>query len=140
MKLTIFNETESKIPDSLIKKLFKNMYSEMLDESALGMVNIIITDDKKMKSLNKEYRNKNMATDVLSFNIDYPTKDENVFGEIYISSQTALKQADKLKVTLEDEYLRLVCHGLLHLLGYDHLKKKDEKIMTDHEEYYLNNI
>lgn len=140
MRLNIFNDSKSKIPKVKINKLFKNIKKEMFDESYLGSVNIIFSNDKEIKALNKNYRSKDKATDVLSFNMDSPVDDDSVFGEIYLSIETASKQAKKLKVSLDEEYLRLICHGLLHLLGYDHKKKKDFKLMMEYEEYYLRNL
>lgn len=140
MRLNIFNDSKSKIPKAKINKLFKNIKKEMFDESYLGSVNIIFSNDKEIKALNKNYRGKDKATDVLSFNMDSPVDDDSVFGEIYLSIETASKQAKKLKVSLDEEYLRLICHGLLHLLGYDHKKKKDFKRMMEYEEYYLRNL
>lgn len=140
MRLNIFNDSKSKIPKAKINKLFKNIKKEMFDESYLGSVNIIFSNDKEIKALNKNYRGKDKATDVLSFNMDSPVDDDSVFGEIYLSIETASKQAKKLKVSLDEEYLRLICHGLLHLLGYDHKKKKDFKLMMEYEEYYLRNL
>ena len=63
--------------------------------------------------------------------------DDGVFGEIYISAETARRQAAEYETSLGDEYLRLVCHGLLHLFGFDHMKKSDEKEMKAREEQYL---
>lgn len=79
-------------------------------------VSLLITDDEKIKELNKEYRNIDSPTDVLSF----PQDDETVFGDIVISLDTLLRNADELKVSPKDEYFRLLLHSFLHLLGYDH--------------------
>lgn len=97
-------------------------------------VNIIITDDATLRSLNKTYRGLTRPTDVLSFPAD---SDLGILGEIYISVNTARRQAAEYGATLREEILRLVCHGVLHLCGYDHHRSADEKAMKAREEKYL---
>lgn len=97
------------------------------------ITNLIFCGDKKIKKLNKIYRKKNKPTDVLSF----PFEDEDLLGEIYISLDTAEKQCKSFETSLREEILRLFVHGLLHLLGYDHKKKKDKEIMEKLENFYL---
>ena len=80
------------------------------------------------------------ATDVLSFNFDDSNGDDSVFGEIYISAAIARVQAPQFANTFSNELLRLCCHGLLHLLGYDHLKKNDTVKMQNREHYFLSLI
>ncbi len=98
-------------------------------------VNIILSDDTSLCDLNSQFRKKNRPTDVLSF----PSGPEmGVLGDIYISVDTAVRQADKYGGTLKEEILRLACHGVLHLCGYDHHKKADAAVMRAKEEKYLN--
>ncbi len=78
-------------------------------------INIVLTDDEYIRSLNKNYRGMDSSTDVLSFSMD-----ENIlWGDIYISLDTALKQAEEHGWDLEREIKFLAIHGLLHLLGYN---------------------
>ena len=79
-------------------------------------------------------------TDVLSFNIDEISQEDGIFGEIYISVSAARKQAFSYGATLNEEILRLFCHGMLHLFGYDHMNKKDEKIMKEKENLFLTGV
>jgi len=97
-------------------------------------VNIIITDDRTLRSLNKTYRGLARPTDVLSFPGD---SDLGILGEIYISIDTARRQAAAYGASLREEILRLVCHGVLHLCGYDHERPADEKVMKAREDKYL---
>lgn len=89
---------------------------------------IVLTDDNTIHSINKEYRKKDSPTDVITFALfaDDDNKfifDKNVeLGEIIISIDTAKRQ---MKDSLEIEVLTLICHGILHLLGFDHLTDKD---------------
>lgn len=78
-------------------------------------INIVLTDDEYIRNLNKSYRGIDSPTDVLSFSMD-----ENVlWGDIYISLDTAIKQAEEQGWDLDREVRFLAIHGLLHLLGYN---------------------
>lgn len=93
-------------------------------------LNVVITDDKRIRVLNREFRKKDKATDVLSF--PQLTKAEiagkkrgfvgSYLGDLVISSETTLRQAKEFGVSKREELLRLVVHGVLHLCGYDHEK------------------
>jgi len=94
---------------------------------------LIITDDKNIKKLNKEHREIDKATDVLSF----PLEDIEFapLGSIVISIDMAKKVANSLKHSVDDEIALLFIHGLLHILGYEHeanstkMRKKEEEII-----------
>jgi probable rRNA maturation factor len=104
-------------------------------------VDVIFVDDDFMKRLNREFTRRRKTTDVLSFGmkegedggVDYPG-----LGDIYISLDQAKRQAIKYNVSFKEEIRRIVIHGLLHLLGYDHKNKKQAKIMKEKEDAYLN--
>jgi rRNA maturation RNase YbeY len=85
-------------------------------------ISILLTGDAEIHELNKNYRGKDRSTDVLSFPADLePQRSVSPsLGDIVISLETAQRQAQKLKHSLEDEAVRLLIHGILHLLGYDH--------------------
>ena len=101
-------------------------------------IDIVFTNDKEIKELNSTYRSKNKPTDVLSFSQTEGEDFEFVesLGDIIISLDTAKKQAKQYKVTFEEEVLRLLMHGMLHLLGYDHVDvpEKVAKEMRDRED------
>lgn len=77
---------------------------------------IAFVSDKNIQELNRQFRNVDKPTDVLSF----PAGEETNLGDIAISVQTAAAQAKENGLTLEDEIAQLILHGLLHLCGYDH--------------------
>ena len=86
-----------------------------------------------IRKLNTKYRKKNRPTDVIAFAL--PVEEKNsLLGDIYISVEQANKQIQKGE-TLHLELKRLLIHGVLHILGYDHGKKMKAK-----EEYYFNNL
>ena len=91
---------------------------------------LLISNDKEIQDLNREFRKKNKSTDVLSFHIDKKLQYKKKYlGDIIISQETAKKQAKKKKVSLNKELLLLFIHGYLHLLGYDHIEQNERKIM-----------
>ena len=105
--------------------------------------NILIVDDEEIHKINKEYRNVDRVTDVISFaledNLDI-VLPERMLGDIYISIDRARVQAIEYNHSLKRELCFLALHGLLHLLGYDHMKKDDEIKMFSRQEMILNEL
>ena len=98
---------------------------------------ILYTDDETIRQYNKEYRNKDRATDVLSF----PMEDEVMLGDIAISYDTAKRQAEEAEINIDRETAFLFIHGLLHLLGYDHeTSREDEEEMFALQEKILKKL
>lgn len=104
--------------------------------------NVIFVNNNKIKELNNTYRNINSETDVISFALeDYDKslyEDRRILGDIYISLEKAEEQANVYDHSLKREVLFLVIHGLLHLLGYDHMEKEEEIEMFKVQEDILN--
>ncbi len=103
--------------------------------------NIIIVDNNYIQKLNREYRKIDSPTDVISFaledNDDINYSPIRLLGDIYISLDKAKEQAKEYNHSLLRELSFLAVHGLLHLLGYDHMNKEDEKIMFEKQERIL---
>lgn len=140
MRLCLYKETSFRAPVSRLKHLFELIAREEAESGSQGCVNIIFTTDAALRKLNKEFRKLDRATDVLSFNVGSGREPESVFGEIYISTATARRQAIADDGTFTEELIRLACHGLLHLFGYDHQTKRDETKMKKLEERFLNKV
>jgi probable rRNA maturation factor len=96
-------------------------------------VAVVLCSDYIIRKLNRQYRGKDRATDVLSFSFG----DDDLLGEVYISLQRARVQARRYGVSYEDELKRLLIHGLLHLTGYDHVKRADRAVMESRESAYF---
>lgn len=97
-----------------------------------GELEINAVGDEKIKQLNKTYGGIGKVTDVLSFawREDKVVKSGNNFlGQIYICYPQITRQAKKFKVPAKEEFARILIHGILHLLGYDHQEKKDAEKM-----------
>lgn len=88
---------------------------------SISEISVVLTDDKEVHQLNLSYRGKNKPTDVLSFSqIESGAMFTTSLGDVVISLDTTLNQADSYGNTFEEELLRLLIHGILHLAGYDH--------------------
>ena len=140
-KLEIFNQTNEEIKEikdieRVIDIAIKHQKLDNLE------FNIIIVDNTYIHELNKNYRGIDRPTDVISFaledNKDFVDVGHRVLGDIYISIDKAKEQAIEYGHDLRREICFLAVHGFLHLLGYDHMKKEDEKIMFSLQEEILN--
>lgn len=101
-----------------------------------AFVNVLITGDETIKTFNKKYLGRDEVTDVISFSAEIP--QISFLGDIIIDIELAEKQKDT--ESLNTELQRLFLHGLLHLLGYDHLSATQEKVMKLKERKYWNII
>lgn len=148
-KTAVFTQGRIKLPSGKINKAFLNsVIKKTLKELTLNNVSVslIITDNEVIRKINLDYRKKDYATDVISFAYreqPFPSINEEneILGDIYISLEKALEQAEQIGHSAEDEFSRLIVHGILHLVGYDHEKgKKEESEMQQMEDYILDRI
>ena len=136
MKITIldennfFDKDEKKNIRSTVLKIFTILVQSKDSEICISFV-----DDDTIRELNKTYRSINRATDVLSFPQDGP--DFSILGDIVISVDTAKRHAVRYENTYEFEIKKLIVHGILHLLGFDHKKKKETIVMREKEKQLL---
>ena len=110
-----------KITETILSDLDSNQFPTLTNPCEIS---ISITDDTEIQKLNQQYRGKDKPTDVLSFSLIGEKIEENItlpsIGDIVISLETAQKQAVEYNVNLYQEVLRLLIHGILHIIGYDH--------------------
>ncbi|MBO7615485.1 MAG: rRNA maturation RNase YbeY [Bacilli bacterium] len=126
-----FNNYEE-IYSYLIEKAFK-----VLNLSFDPVVSVSFIDNEEIHKINKEYRKIDRPTDVISFAFldnedrakEYASGMPVILGDIYISLDKADEQAKEYGHSMKRELCFLFVHGLLHLLGYDHMTKEDEEIM-----------
>lgn len=106
-----------------------------------GIFNIIFVSNEEIHNINKEYRNTDRVTDVISFaledNPDIVYEDFRLLGDIYIAIDVAYDQAIEYNHSREREVCFLATHGLLHLLGYDHMTPLEEKEMFGKQDELL---
>lgn len=110
-------------------------------------ISVTFTDNAQIKVLNAQYRNKDIATDVLSFPMGENGKyDKNletgaqILGDIVISMEKAIEQADRYGHSLQREVGYLTAHSMLHLLGYDHETNMDRIHMREKEELVMEQL
>ena len=103
-------------------------FTQTPEDSAITLV---LSDDKKLRQLNRDFMGIDSPTDVLSFPADFvdPDNQETYLGDIIISVPRAIAQAEENKATAESELLLLAVHGSLHLLGYDHATSREKEKM-----------
>ena len=130
-----------------IKKVY-NVAEKQLQLPENLCVNIVMLKPTEIQNMNKKFRGVDRVTDVLSFPMlnnltDLEAESDAVFGQIdigdiYICKDRATEQAQEYNHSIKRELCFLALHGLLHLLGYDHIKEEDEKIMFALQDKILN--
>lgn len=139
-KVTEKNEYEN-IIESVCKE-GAHIYG--LDEDA--ELSVVLCDNTYIHELNKTYRNIDRPTDVLSFALNegeeegYDGPDTKLLGDIVISLDKTLEQADEYGHSFERELAYLTVHGMLHILGYDHMTDEDKTEMRKEEEFVLHRL
>ena len=96
-------------------------------------VSIVFTDDAAIRVLNKRWRDKDEATNVLSFAQDGPGRQAGMLGDIVLAQETVAREATLEGKLLNHHIAHMIVHGFLHLLGYDHQNDKDAQTMEDLE-------
>lgn len=110
-----------------------------------SQVNIRVVDESESQSLNKEYRNKDSATNVLSFPMELPEElmvemDMTVLGDLVVCAAVIEKEARQQGKKVRDHWAHIIVHGMLHLQGYDHISESDAEIMENLEIQLLKKI
>ncbi len=146
MELNVYNRSRKKGYASY-RKIFTEIFEKTI--SVLGLsddvsVSVIFVSDKKIHEINKKYRNIDRVTDVISFALA-DSKDENDYiaqelGDIFISVDAAKRQAIEYDHSEKREICFLFTHGLLHLNGFDHQNKDEEKEMVKYQKMILDDI
>ena len=128
------------VSQNIIKKLVKFILDKHKKKDADVSINFV--GDQRMSSLNYLYRGKKKTTDVLAFSAMEGKNigKKNDLGDVFISVSQVRRQAGEFEVPYREELLRMVIHGLLHLLGYDHTGKTKAKEMFSIQEKLINNF
>lgn len=145
---------ENKEFEELIEKVVETCFREEMLLNTNLYLNIILTNPENIRRANKEYRNIDKETDVLSFPMFEKQEIEeliekskvakleveDVLGDIIISIQRVEEQAKEYGHSFARELSYMVVHGFYHLMGYDHIKEEDKKLMRPKEEFILNKL
>ena len=123
--------------EKIIKKICKKI-SKIEQVKGKHYLSIIIVDNNKIHEINKQYRDIDNPTDVISFAmIDGENELPQEMGDIFISYDKIIEQAENYGHSILREFSFLVSHGVHHLLGYDHMTPEDEKVMFEKQENIL---
>ncbi len=133
MEINISNDEGYKIKKEKIIKIAETIIENELGKDENYYLEIIIVNDKTIQELNKEYRKIDSPTDVLTFVYGQP-----ILGEIYISYETIEKQSKMYSHSVEEEFMYILIHGLLHICGYDHINddSSDETMFVVQRKYF----
>jgi len=145
MILEINNRQKHLLLDQKMKELFEEIIRKTLvyenREGSYG-VSLSLVTAEEIRELNQQYRQKDKTTDVLSFPMEEEFQPEKVkvLGDIVISTEAVIEQAKEYDHSIEREIAYLFIHGLLHLLGYDHLESEGKENMRKVEEEILTQL
>ena len=132
--IEVNNLTTFAVDKRLIQRVVRKVLKS--EKKKISELSVAFVGTAKIKELNKKYRGKNQVTDILSF--DLSSKNNQVSGEVVICPIVVKKNAKKFGLSFKNELRRILIHGILHLLGYDHEKsKKEARKMEKKQEYYL---
>lgn len=116
----------------ILSRTLKQRAQKILDELDLGTseLSILVVNDARIRKLNAQYRGKDCPTDVLSFQQDaggIGDASHSLLGDVVVSAETASRQAGEHDLSLDEELILLIIHGILHLLGWDHDQSPQEE-------------
>ena len=141
-EINITNNTNEIIDEKLLYKVAN--YALEFEKVSNAVLNIIIVDNEYIHKINREYRGVDRETDVISFALEdddtFVKLPIRVLGDIYISIDRVKSQALEYGHSETREISFLTVHGILHLLGYDHMKEEDEKIMFNKQDNILSDL
>lgn len=142
----------NKTTDKSFKEYYPDIrlyFKETLKTLGLGknyQIALILVDSRRIQEINRDYRGIDKETDVITFALndsedDYEMMEEDVYlGDIFINVDRVYSQAKEYEHSVKREFCFLFVHGLLHSLGYDHVNKKDEKVMFDLQKQILKDL
>ena len=121
-----------------VSYILKNEYKEEFDKNEYYL-SLLITTNDEIQKINREYRQKDTPTDVISFAYNETENfgAVNMLGDIVISIERVKEQSSEYEHSDEREFYYVLCHGMLHLLGYDHIEEEDKVVMRRREEEIL---
>ena len=136
---------------NVIEKVLSQCFKEEKLEDSKLCVTVTLTTPKTIQEINKQYRNIDRATDVLSFPMfekdeldskiqENDFENEDILGDIVVSVEKVNEQAIEYGHSFERELSYMIVHGFYHLMGYDHIEEDDKKIMREKEENILRKL
>ncbi|MEZ7884621.1 MAG: rRNA maturation RNase YbeY [Bacteroidales bacterium] len=126
-----FEQIDGKLITIWLKSVVKN------ENKSIGKISVIYVDDNYLLDINIKYLKHNYFTDIITFNYN---QGLNISGDLYISIDTIKSNAEFYDTNFKNELLRVIVHGVLHLLGYNDCEESEKIVMREREDFYLNRI
>lgn len=138
MELFIDNRQDKFVIGEEVENLIREAIGICLDQEKGSRdyeISLSFVDNKEIHQLNRDYRQVDRETDVLSFPIDdeFGLGDINILGDIIISTEKTMEQAEDFGHSFLREVLYLTVHSMFHLMGYDHMEEEDKRLMREKE-------
>ena len=140
-KLEVFNDSGIELPAS--QSEFNALLEIIESDQKVGFryVEIVFVDEEEIVRVNKEFLQRDYITDIISFRYDDdPALNDAIEGTLYCCPPRIREQAKEFADNVKQEFLRVVVHGLIHLIGYDDQSEEEKKEMTRLENMYLSRI
>ncbi|PIZ94905.1 MAG: rRNA maturation RNase YbeY [Candidatus Magasanikbacteria bacterium CG_4_10_14_0_2_um_filter_33_14] len=142
MECSIFKTVKKNLLSD--KKIKEIVFYVLKKNKKDGSISVNVVGDKKIREINKNYRGKDKVTDVISFALEEGEEifqiGEKDFGDIFICLPQIKRQAKENNISAREEMTRMLVHGVLHILGFDHMEEKDAKIMFAMQEKFVKNL
>jgi probable rRNA maturation factor len=129
-----FNSSDSLQYKSIIEDTLEQIKTKTILPD--GELSISFIDENNIKTINHTFRNKDEATDVLTFPLD----DDDLLGDIYICIKEVTKKATEYDINKEQQLVMTIAHAFAHLVGYDHNTENEKRIMEDYEDFLLKKV
>lgn len=142
------SEIAEKVKNAAIDHVLRNADVDVLKTNKPLIISVCLSSDEHVREFNRNFRNIDKPTNVLTFaNMDFADFkaenemfDEIDLGSIIVAYETMQKEADIENITLHAHFCHLLTHGILHILGFDHIKDEDAEYMEGFEKSILHNL
>lgn len=132
---------ENFVNEEMVKEYIEKVLTREYESEVPVYMSLLLTGNDEIQVINREYRDKDQPTDVISFAYhetdDFDIGPYDTLGDIVISLERVFEQAKEYNHSNEREFFYVLTHGILHLLGYDHIEEEDKKEMRQKEEEIL---
>ncbi len=133
----IFNISGISIPIKESDAIFISKLVQAHQKCEFELIELVFVDEQEITRINNTYLNHNYVTDIITFRLDDGMDNSAIEGTIYCCAQRISEQASEFNQTKKDEFLRVMIHGFIHLIGYSDQTLEEKKTMTTLEDYFL---
>lgn len=133
----IFNISGISIPIKESDAIFISKLVQAHQKCEFELIELVFVDEQEITRINNTYLNHDYVTDIITFRLDDGIDNSAIEGTIYCCAQRISEQASEFNQTQKDEFLRVMIHGFIHLIGYSDQTPEEKKTMTTLEDYFL---